>query len=115
MRLAASFDRAARLAFTAFEVDVDRVSRLSVFGLDPIDDFRLVLARAGFSVDVYEETEGWRGRVASTYQAVRRESASLSVEMSTFANAALSFEAMATLEQQIVRRRVFAVATRRPV
>jgi SAM-dependent methyltransferase len=55
-----------RLAFTAFEVDVDRVSRLPVFGLDPIDDFRLVLARAGFSVDVYEESDGWRDRVAST-------------------------------------------------
>jgi ubiquinone/menaquinone biosynthesis C-methylase UbiE len=104
-----------RLAFTAFEVDVDRVSRLPVLGLDPIDDFRPVLTGAGFSVDVYEETEGWCDRVASTYQAVRRESASLSVEMGTFANAALSFEATATLEQQIVRRRVFAVATRRPV
>jgi len=103
-----------RLAFTAFEVDVDRVSCLPVFGLDPIDDFRPVLTRAGFSVDVYEETERWRDRVRSTYQAVMRELASLNVEMGAFASTALAFEATATLEQQMFRRRVFAVATRRP-
>jgi len=35
-----------RLAFTAFEVDVDRVSRLPVLGVDPIEDFRPVLTSA---------------------------------------------------------------------
>jgi ubiquinone/menaquinone biosynthesis C-methylase UbiE len=100
-----------RLAFTAFEVDVDRVSRLPVLGLYPVDDFRPVLIRAGFSDDVYEETERWHDRVTSTYQAVMRDIASLSVEMGTFASAALAFEATATLEQGIFRRRVFAVAT----
>ena len=80
-------------------------------GVDPIDDFRPVLARAGFSEDVYEETERWRDRVTSTYQAVMRDIASLSVAMGAFASAALAFEATATLEQQIYRRRVFTVAT----
>jgi hypothetical protein len=70
-----------------------------------------VLTRAGFSDDVYEETERWRDRVTSTYQAVMRDIASLSVEMGRLASAALAFEATATLEQQIYRRRVFAVAT----
>ena len=103
-----------RVAFTAFEVNVDRVSRLPVFGLDPINDFRPVLAPAGLSVDVYEETERWRDRVTATYQAIMREIEPLRVEMGSFASAALAFEATATLEQQIVRRRVFVVATRRP-
>ena len=85
-----------------------------MLGLDPIDDFRPVLTGAGFSVDVYEETERWRDRVRSTYQAVMRELASLNVEMGAFASTALAFEATATLEQQMFRRRVFAVATRRP-
>lgn len=104
---------AAQLVFTAFEVDVDRVRPLPVLGVDPIDDFRPLLARAGLSIDVYEETDRWRDRVTATYQAVRRENAALRVEMGPFASAALAFEAAATLERQIFRRRVFAVGTRR--
>jgi ubiquinone/menaquinone biosynthesis C-methylase UbiE len=101
-----------RLVFTAFEVDVDRVRSFPVLGVDPIDDFRPLLARAGFSLDVYEETNQWRRRVTSTYQAVKREIKALTVEMGAFASASLVFEATATLEQEIFRRRVFAVGTR---
>jgi len=62
---------------------------------------------------VYEETERWRepNIIRIPYGAVMQDIASLSVEMGTFASAALAFEATATLEQGIFRRRVFAVAT----
>lgn len=101
-----------RLVFTAFEVDQERSAGLPVFGADPVTDFRPVLERAGFSVERYEETTGWHGRVTSTYRAVLEERARLAQEMGTFAAAALVFEITATLDRQIFRRRVLVTAVR---
>ena len=44
-----------RFAFTAFELDRERVAGLPVIGADPIDDFRPLLEESGFRVEVYEE------------------------------------------------------------
>lgn len=101
-----------RLVFTAFEIDGDRATAFPVFGADPVDDFRPVLQRAGFSIDAYEETIGWQDRMTSTYRAVLDARSVLTQEMGAAAAAALFFEAAVALERQIFRRRVFVASTR---
>jgi hypothetical protein len=100
----------ARLAFTAFEVDPHRVSDLPVLGTDPVDDYRPLLEAAGFSIERYEETVGWRGRVMGTYGAVLAEADLLGAELGAQAFTALAWEMTTTLERDIYPRRVFAAA-----
>jgi len=100
-----------RLAFTAFEIDGSRTAGVPVFDVDPVGDFRPILERAGFAIDVYDETPGWRERIASTYRAILAALPILSQEAGSSAAAALSFEISATLDRQVIRRRVFVVAS----
>ena len=53
-----------RFAFTAFEVDPERVVDLPVLGVDPVPDYSTLLREVGFSVETYEQTSGWRERLA---------------------------------------------------
>jgi SAM-dependent methyltransferase len=100
-----------RLAFMAFEIDATRAAGLPVFGADPVGDFRPLLERAGFAIDIYEETPGWQERIASTDGAVRAALPTLSQEAGSWAAAALSFEISATLDSHVIQRRVFVVAS----
>jgi len=101
-----------RLAFTAFEVYAQRTAGLPVIGIDPVEDYRSLLERSGFKVLAYEETTGWRERLTDAYEAVITEQQTLRNEMGPLAVAALLSEITVTLERQLYRRRVFALAER---
>lgn len=103
----------ARLAFMAFEVIADRVRDLPVLGDDPVGDFGPRMENAGFDVDTYEETPGWRARVMGAYQAILDQASVLEPEMGAEAYAALTVEIGLTLERDFYSRRVLAIATRR--
>lgn len=102
----------ARLVFTAFELEPERVAGLPVFGVDPVDDFRPVLSAAGFAVDAYEQAPGWPEPLTATYSSLIAAGETLAEEMGQAAAAALLTELTLTLEQRPYRRRVFVVATR---
>jgi ubiquinone/menaquinone biosynthesis C-methylase UbiE len=102
-----------RLAFTAFEVQPDRVAGLPVLGDDPIDDYGPLLERAGFDVDTYEESVGWTERVSAAYEAIVERAAALTAEMGADAYGSLALEVALTLERRPYRRRVVVTATRR--
>lgn len=99
-----------RFAFTAFEVEPDRVNDLPVLGDHPVDDFRPALEEAGFTIEHYGETPGWRDRVTAAYGAVIDAADVLALELGTPAYFALAGEMTLTLERDFYRRRVLAVA-----
>ncbi len=101
-----------RMVFTAFEIEPSRVAGLPVFGVDPVEDYRPLLAEAGFTVEVYEEVPGWPEPVTTTYSALLSASGALTQEMGQAAAAALFTELSMTLQQQPYRRRVLVVATK---
>ena len=102
-----------RLVFTAFELDPQRATGLPVLRADPVDDYRPLLAEAGFSAEVYEEVPGWPEPMTTTYSALLNESEALTEEMGEAAATALFTELSMTLQQRPYQRRVLAVATRR--
>jgi len=104
----------ARLAFVAFEVDPSRVEGLPVLGTDPVVDYTPLLEAAGFVVESYVETPGWRRRVDVTFQSVIDERDALTYEMGETAAAGAIAEAMVTVRLRPYPRRVLAVA-RRPL
>jgi ubiquinone/menaquinone biosynthesis C-methylase UbiE len=101
-----------RLAFTAFEVQPDRVAGLPVLGDDPVDDYRPVLEHTGFEVDAYEESTGWSERVTAAYAAIVENGAALTAEMGADAYGSLLLEVALTRERRPYRRRVAVTATR---
>jgi SAM-dependent methyltransferase len=101
-----------RLAFTAFEVNPERVEGLPVLGIDPVPDYGPLLEDAGFSIDWYKESAGWAERVPAAFGAVVEAMATLTEEMGEAAALSLGMEAAVTLQVQPYRRRV-AVAARR--
>jgi SAM-dependent methyltransferase len=104
----------ARLVFTAFELEPNRVAGLPVFGVDPVADYRPLLAEAGFTVDLYEPVPGWPEPLTATYSALIEAGQALADEMGQTAAAALLTELTLTLQQRPYRRRVLAVATLKP-
>lgn len=70
-----------RLAFSAFEVDPDRVAGLPVLSVDPVPDYAPLLDAADFTIDRYEESEGWAERVTATFGAVVDAMPTLTAEM----------------------------------
>jgi ubiquinone/menaquinone biosynthesis C-methylase UbiE len=102
-----------RLLLTGFEVDPDRVAGFPVLGLDPVADYTRLLEGAGFDIESYEESQDWRGRLLSAYDAVLQEAESLVAEMGERSYAPLALEASSTLGFEPYRRRVLVVATRR--
>ena len=101
-----------RLAFSAFELEPERVEGLPVLGVDAVADYAPLLAHAGFDVDWYRESDGWAERVPATFRAVVDAMPTLMDEMGEAASSALAMEASLTLEYQPYRRRVVVAAHR---
>ncbi len=102
-----------RLVLVAFEVDPARVHGVPVLGVDPVADYAPLLERAGFVVEVCEETPGWRERVDGAFSAIVEASDALAAEMGGQAASRVVAEAMLTVEVNPYPRRVL-VAARRP-
>jgi SAM-dependent methyltransferase len=98
--------RGARFAFSAFELEPERVRDLPVFGIDPISDYGPLLEDAGFAIDRYRESDGWDDRVRTTFAAVMETMPTLVEEMGEMAAASLGAEASITLKVEPYRRRV---------
>jgi SAM-dependent methyltransferase len=101
-----------RLAFSAFEVDPERVAGIPVLGVDPVPDYAPLLETAGFAIDSYKESAGWADRVPATFGAVMEAMPTLIDEMGETAAASLQMEAAVTLQLQPYRRRVIVHARR---
>lgn len=101
-----------RIAFTAFEVDAERVRDVPVLGVDPIVDYSVLLREVGLEVDGYEETPGWHERLVAAYGAVVAAEPELRPELGDDAMDALMLEMALTLTIEPYARRVFAVAHR---
>ncbi len=101
-----------RLVFTAYELDPERAASLPILGVDPVDDYRPVLAQAGFGVEVYEEVPGWPEPMTTTYSALLDAKEPLTQEMGDAAVGVLFMEMSMTLEQKPYRRRVLVASTR---
>jgi SAM-dependent methyltransferase len=101
-----------RFVFVAFELEPTRVQAMPVLNIDPVEDYRPGLEKAGFTVDVYEETAGWDEQVTGTYSSIVEAQEQLTAEMGAVAIAALLSEVTMTLQARPYRRRVLAAATR---
>jgi SAM-dependent methyltransferase len=101
-----------RLAFSAFEVDPERVAGIPVLGVDPVPDYAPLLETAGFAIDTYTESARWSDRVPATFGAVMEAMPTLTHEMGEAAAASLRMEAAVTLQLQPYRRRVIVHARR---
>jgi SAM-dependent methyltransferase len=102
-----------RLVFLAFEFEPQRVAGLPIFGADPVADYAPLLRDAGFTIDRYDETPGWRDRVEAAYGGLAAASDALHEEMGAGA-AALLGEVVLTLQLNPYRRRVFVAARLAP-
>jgi SAM-dependent methyltransferase len=101
-----------RVSIIAFEVDPAKVTGVPVLGADPIPDYVPLLEAAGFDVEAYEETPGWRERVNAAFGAIVDASDMLTAEMGERAAAGAVAEAMLTVQMQPYPRRVLAAARR---
>jgi SAM-dependent methyltransferase len=101
-----------RVSIIAFEVDPAKVTGVPVLGADPIPDYVPLLEAAGFDVEAYEETPGWRERVNAAFGAMVDASDMLTAEMGERAAAGAVAEAMLTVQMQPYPRRVLAAARR---
>lgn len=101
-----------RFVFTAYELDVARARAFPVLGTDPVEDYRPLLADAGFRVETYEDAPGWPEPMSSTYAACIAAKDALTQEMGEAAVGALTMEMSMTLQFKPYRRRVLAVATK---
>jgi ubiquinone/menaquinone biosynthesis C-methylase UbiE len=100
------------VAFTAFEVDAERVRDVPVLGIDPVADYSVLLREVGLMVDTYEETPGWHDRLVAAYGAIVAAEPELRPELGETAMDALTLEMALTLAIDPYPRRVFAVAHR---
>jgi SAM-dependent methyltransferase len=100
-----------RVAFSAFEVDPERVQGLPVLGVDPVDDYAALLEDAGFAIAWTRESDGWADRVSATFTAVTEAMPTLIDEMGDAAASSLGMEAALTLQFRPYRRRVVVAAT----
>jgi SAM-dependent methyltransferase len=101
-----------RLALICFEVDPVKARGLPVLGVDPISDYKPLLADAGLHVETYVETPGWQRRVYGAFRAVADASDVLIQEMGAEAAGAAVAEAILTLESKPYPRRVLIGARR---
>jgi SAM-dependent methyltransferase len=99
-----------RLAFTAFEVEPERVVGVPVLGVDPVPDYASALQDAGFVVEECEETPGWHDRLVAAYSAVIESESTLRPRLGDAAMDSLILEMSLTLQIEPYCRRVFAVA-----
>jgi SAM-dependent methyltransferase len=101
-----------RVSIIAFEVDPAKVAGVPVLGADPIPDYVPLFEAAGFDVEAYEETPGWRERVNAAFGAIVDASDTLTAEMGARAVSGAIAEAMLTVQLQPYPRRVLAAARR---
>lgn len=102
----------ARAGIICFEVDPATVAGLPVLGVDPVADYRPLMAAAGLTVEAYEETPGWQERVYAAFSAIAENTGTLIAEMGEQAAAAAVAEAMLTVQIKPYPRRILAVASR---
>jgi SAM-dependent methyltransferase len=102
----------ARLVFSAFELEPERVAGLPVLGTDAVSDYRPLLEAAGFDVDVYEELPGIPEPLTAAYTALLEAREILVREMGEPAALSLFGELILTLDRRPYRRRVLACATK---
>lgn len=102
----------ARAGIVCFEVDPAKVEGVPVLGVDPVADYRALMAAAGLDVEVYEETPGWQERVYAAYSAIAENSDTLIAEMGARTAAGAVAEAMLTVQIKPYPRRILAVASR---
>jgi ubiquinone/menaquinone biosynthesis C-methylase UbiE len=102
----------ARIGIVCFEVDPAKVEGLPVLGVDPVADYRPLIAAAGLNVEAYEETPGWEERVHAAFSAIVENNDTLIAEMGEQAAAAAAAEAMLTIQIKPYPRRIMAVASR---
>ncbi len=102
----------ARAGIICFEVDPAKVEGIPVLGVDPILDYRPLIAAAGLTVEAYEETPGWQERVYAAFSALLDNSDTLTAEMGEHAVAGAIAEAMVTVQVKPYLRRIMAVASR---
>jgi SAM-dependent methyltransferase len=101
-----------RLAFIAFEVEPAKVAGVPVLGVDPVPNYVPLLEAAGFEIESYVETPGWRERVNGAFGAIVDARDTLVAEMGERAAAGAVAEAMLTVEIKPYSRRVSAAARR---
>lgn len=101
-----------RLVCSTYELDAKRASGMPILGLDPVEDYRPILAKAGFRVESYEEAPGWPEPMTTAYSTILKAGEALTAEMGEAAVAALFLEMTMTLEKKPYRRRVLLAATR---
>ena len=102
----------ARAGIVCFEVDPATVAGLPVLGVDPVPDYRPLIAAAGLNIEAYEETPGWQERVYAAFSAIVDNTDTLIAEMGEQAAAAAVAEAMLTVQMKPYPRRIMAVASR---
>ena len=95
-----------------YACDPERSRGLPVIGEDPVDDYRPLLEEASFRVLTYEQTPRWHDRLFAAYGAVIDAQQALREEMGEIATAAMLSEMTVTLQRDIYRGRVFALAER---
>lgn len=101
-----------RLVCSTYELDAKQASGMPILGLDPVEDYRPILAKAGFRVESYEEVPGWPEPMTTTYSTILKAREALTAEMGEPAVAALFLEMTMTLQQRPYRRRILIAATR---
>jgi SAM-dependent methyltransferase len=101
-----------RVAVVCFEVDPAAVAGVPILGVDPVPDYAPLFEAAGFTVETYEETPGWRARVDGAFGAIVDARDALVAEMGEEAAGAAITEATLTLELRPYPRRVLLVARR---
>jgi SAM-dependent methyltransferase len=104
--------RGGRLVCSSYELDAKHASGMPILGLDPVEDYRPALAKAGFKVESYEEVPGWPEPMNTAYSTILKAGEALTAEMGEAAVAALFLEMTMTLQKQPYRRRVLLAATR---
>ena len=102
----------ARAGIVCFEVDPATVAGLPVLGVDPVADYRPLMAAAGLNIEAYEETPGWQERVYAAFSAIVDNTGTLIAEMGEQAAAAAVAEALLTVQIKPYPRRIMAVASR---
>lgn len=102
----------ARAGIVCFEVDPGKVAGLPVLGVDPVADYRPLMAAAGLHLEAYEETPGWQERVHAAFSAITANTGTLIAEMGERAAAAAVAKAMLTIEIKPCQRRIMSVPSR---
>ncbi len=102
-----------RFVFTAFELNPETAANLPILGVDMVDDYRPLLDKAGFSVEIYEEVPGWPEPMTAAYAEVVEAKEKLTEDMGEAPVGALVLEMSMTLGAKPYKRRVLVAATKR--